>query len=104
MSITVEREAALEQRLGIAISGLYASRDDEQYMVNGEFRTLPGKTLDEDLQIIANFYDARGRIIITENHLVRAQKFDRLDSFSIGGFYDAEQPEVIRILVFPKKW
>jgi len=102
MTPFIERLPIVEQRFGISLAGLYAYGDGEYIHVNGEIRSAA--TLDADLEVVANLYDAGGRMLGEMKHIVSADDFMGFDSFSMLENLDEDQPHVTRILLFVKKF
>lgn len=65
----------MEQRLGVSFAGLYAYGDDDYVHVNGELRSASGDGLSDSIEVVANLYDAGGRLLGTMEHIVDADKF-----------------------------
>jgi hypothetical protein len=101
MTSFIDRLPIVEERLGISLAGLYAYGDGKYIHVNGEIRSAD--TLDDDLLVVANLYDAGGRMLGVIEHDVAADNFMGFDSFSMLQSLDEDQPHVTRILLFVKK-
>ena len=56
MTSFIERLPIIEERLGVSLGSLYAYGEDTYIHVNGELRSE--HTLDIDLEVVANLYDA----------------------------------------------
>ena len=102
MTSFIERLPIVEQRFGVSLAGLYAYGDGEYIYVNGELRSE--RTLDADLEVVANLYDAGGRMLGAMEHIVSVFNFIGFDSFSMLQDLDEDQPHVTRILLFVKKF
>jgi hypothetical protein len=98
MTSFIERLSIVEQRFGISLAGLYAYGDGQYIYINGELRSE--RTLDADLEVVANLYDAGGRMLGDMKHIVSAEEFFGFDSFSMLQDLDEDQPHVTRILLF----
>jgi hypothetical protein len=102
MTSFIERLPIIEQRFDVTLTSLYAYGDGQYIHVNGELRSE--RTLHADLEVVANLYDAGGRMLGEMKHIVSAEDFMGFDSFSMLEDLDEDQPHVTRILVFVKKF
>ena len=105
----IERLELLEEKFGIAISGLYASHNDlsdktrscHHVKVNFDVSSLSGGKLNQGLKINASAYNAAGQLLEITSAYIQSDKFLGFDSMSILATLEQE-PAKIRLS--PSAW
>lgn len=97
----VERLELLEEKFGVAISGLYAicePRDWTPYLVtiNFDLASLSGGKLERSFAVYANAYNSAGQLLNMSRPCIDANDFMGLQSFSLCLEVD-QVPEKIRL-------
>jgi hypothetical protein len=97
--IDVVRIDRTEQSLSVGLTNIYVDQDKEGYLrVNGEVVAV-GKGPQTDFDVVVTAYDAQGRILITEDRLIRIEGFVGFDPFSF--LLEAPKVSKVRIHVRP---
>lgn len=104
MTNLIERLEVFEEQLGVTFEGLFAYVDNRQFYdehihVNGEFRSVAGKGIDNHIDIIASIHDSSGRILDKTDTIVLADKFY---CFQIFQLLLRNDPQVKKIRIYPK--
>ena len=103
----IERLELIEEKFGIAISGVYAhggpgrvNGEDVYYMkINFDLISLSGGKLKEDIKMNASAYNSAGQLLQTTFQYISANNFMGFQPISMDlytyGFY--QMPEKIRL-------
>lgn len=105
----IERLELLEEKFGIAISGLYASHNDlsngtrscHHVTINFDVSSLSGGKLSQGLKINASVYNAAGQLLGITPAYIHSDRFLGFDSMSILATLEQE-PAKIRLS--PSGW
>lgn len=99
----VERLELLEEKFGIAISGLYATCEFRDYatpsylvIINFDLASLSGGKLERSFVVYANAYNSAGQLLTMQRPCIDANDFMGLESFSLYLEVDLV-PEKIRL-------
>jgi hypothetical protein len=96
----LERLEAIEDRLGVELSGLDAVYDDGTLRVRGEISTKGGGVLKHHLHVVVATYNSDGQVTGTNDTFLNCDKFCGFDVFDIG-VYDCPT-NIKKIRVWPK--
>ena len=106
LSGLIERLEAFEQRVGVELRGLYASRNEAgDIHINGELHSTLNPELDINIQVVATLYDSGGYVLYTESYPFIRETFFGFEAFSIWipKFCMPDDNKVSKIRVYPKK-
>jgi hypothetical protein len=100
----IERLEVFEEKLGIALDNLSLTiSDDYRWLtVTGEVHLAGGRSLTQDIILVAVAYDSEGSILGSDQYFVSADKFLGLDVFKIEFWANDIGLLAKRIRVFPK--
>ena len=100
----VERMENFESRAGVALQAIFAECEDMDGQLNvavrGEAHASSGNALPKDIEIVANAYDAEGRLIGTATSWMNSENFFGFDTFDLSLYDITTKPTRIRL--FPK--
>ena len=98
----IERLELLEEKFGIAISGLYASYVDrpeytyDQVTINFDLTSLNGGQLERSFSMVTSAYNSAGQLLETDKTHIDADDFMGFSPVSITLYLD-QMPEKIRL-------
>ena len=110
LSDKIERMAALEERIGITLSGLYAfiendeiEDDDENRSIKiyGDLKTRNEQTLPHNVRLIATVYDSSDRIIGAKDYDFLEEDFFCIETF--GMTIDILKGSISKIRIYSNK-
>ena len=100
----IEHLEALEERLGITLTGISAFEtidDDLIYvMIRGEIQSKGSASLEYDLEVVGAVYGEDGTVIGRSDVWVSAEEFYGVDTFEIE--VDLPVSVVTKVRVYPK--
>ena len=103
----IERFELLEEKFGIAISGLYATSEPARCVdrvicyikINFDLTSLSGDKLERDFWVKASAYNSTGQLLETRSERIRANDFMGFSPVSIT-LYDLDHaPEKIQLFL-----
>lgn len=100
----IERMENFEGRAGVALQAVFAECEDIDGQLNigvrGEAHASKGDSISNDIEIVANAYDAEGRLISTATSWMNSENFFGFDTFDLSLYDITTKPSRIRL--FPK--
>jgi hypothetical protein len=96
-----ERLEAFEDRLGVRLEGLYAKIDRSgNVWVQGELHLREGTELNQDVDLVATYYDPSGRVLDVQTRRFDSSAFFAFEPFKMVANINEDQSAKIRI--YPK--
>jgi len=99
----IERLEAFEERMGVRLEALFASRSESSYLtVRGELHPKEGTTIQQDIELVADVYDSSGRLVAHNNEQFDAEIFFGFQTFEMLISLDVPDLAISKVRLYPK--